>query len=110
MSMKRLYLLMAIAGTIVPWLFFASYFRSHGLDISGFTSSLFVNGASAGFSVDIMISILVFWIWSYFDSRELRIDNWWLVLPAGFFVGLSLALPLYLYIRENRTERRAAID
>lgn len=108
MSMKRLYLLMAVAGTIVPWLFFASYFRSHGVNISHFASSLFVNGASAGFSADVMISILAFWIWSYVDSRELRIHNWWLVLPAGSFVGLSLALPLYLYIRENRTERPAA--
>lgn len=37
----------------------------------------------------------------FFDSRTLGVAHWWLVLPAGFCVGLSLALPLYLYFREK---------
>jgi hypothetical protein len=35
------------------------------------------------------------------DARRLGVRRWWLVLPAAFLVGLSLALPLYLYLRHD---------
>jgi hypothetical protein len=46
--------------------------------------------------VDLLLSIKIFWFWSFFDARERGIKRWWLVLLAASFVGLSLALPLYL--------------
>ncbi|RIV80189.1 DUF2834 domain-containing protein [Aurantiacibacter xanthus] len=58
-------------------------------------------GASAGLSTDVLISIAVFWVWSRIDAQRHSVRNWWLVLPAGAFVGLSLALPLYLYFRQD---------
>lgn len=99
--MKRFYLVCAIAGTIVPWLFFASFIRVEGVNLPLFVSSLFPNGAAGGFSADVLISLFVFWVWSYTDSREHDVRRWWLTIVAGFTVGLSLALPLYLYLRED---------
>jgi len=98
---KSFYLICAVIGTIVPWVFFVSFFRQEGINIPLFIQSLFVNGVAGGFSVDVLISIFVFWVWSYADAKEKQIKNWWLVLPAGFTVGLSLALPLYLYMRSK---------
>lgn len=99
--LKRFYLVSAIIGTIIPWLFFGSFFVSEGVDLPAFVSGLFVNGAAGGFSADVLISILVFWVWSYTDARRNQIRRWWIILPASFTVGLSLALPLYLYLRED---------
>ena len=92
---------MAVIGTVVPWLFFGSFIETNGVDVGRFIGSLFVNGAAGGFSADVLISLFVFWLWSYADSRKHGVTKWWLVLPAGFGVGLSLALPLYLYFRED---------
>lgn len=101
MSIRTFYLAMAVIGAIVPWLLFGSFFALHGLDIPLFLRSLFVNGAAGGFSADVLISIPVFWVWSWRDAARHGVARWWLVLPASFFVGLSLALPLYLYQRER---------
>lgn len=101
MTVKNFYLLMAVVGTVVPWIFFGSFFALSGIDIPLFLQSLFVNGAAGGFSADVLISIPVFWIWSWRDATQHSVARWWLVLPASFFVGLSLALPLYLYLREQ---------
>lgn len=101
MSAKNFYLYAAIIGTIAPWLFFISFFALHGPDIPLFLRSLFVNGAAGGFSADVLISIVVFWIWSWRDAARHSVTRWWLILPASFFVGLSLALPLYFYLRER---------
>ena len=101
MTVRHFYLAMAIAGTLVPWLFFGTFFAQQGPDIAPFLKSLFANGPAGGFSADVLISILVFWVWSWRDAARHGVARWWLVLPASFFVGLSLALPLYLYLRER---------
>lgn len=92
---------MAVIGTVVPWLFFGAFFTQHGPDIPLFLQSLFVNGAAGGFSVDVLVSIVVFWVWSWRDAAKNNVAHWWLIFPASFSVGLSLALPLYLYLRER---------
>ena len=99
--MRRFYLVMAIVGTVVPWAFFANFFAANGLDVPGFIGGLFANGAAGGFSADVLISIAVFWVWSWHDAKTHSIDRWWWVLPSGCLVGLSLALPLYLWLREG---------
>lgn len=106
--LKNFYLGAAVLGTVIPWLFFGSFFASEGIDIPLFIESLFANGAAGGFSADILISIAVFWVWSYTDAQANRIERWWWVLPAGFTVGLSLALPLYLYLREDAVSPHAS--
>lgn len=106
MSLRTFYLAMAVLGTVIPWVFFGQFFSGNGLDVVLFVKSLFVNGAAAGFSADVLLSICVFWVWSYVDARQHHIGRWWLVLPAGMLVGLSLALPLYLYMRLARQTKR----
>ena len=104
--LKTFYLCSAIVGTIVPWLFFASFFRENGIDIPLFIVSLFENGAAGGFSVDVLISIVVFWVWSYVDAKRNGVVRWWMILPASLTVGLSLSLPLYLYLREAKMDEK----
>ena len=104
MAMKRFYILMMIVGTLVPWLFFGQFFSENGINIFLFIKSLFVNGAAGGFTADIIISIFVFWIWSFVDARKNNVQNWWLILPTSCFVGLSLSLPLYLFLKLKTQE------
>ena len=96
---KQFYMVLAIIGTVVPWLFFGRFFALNGIDIPLFLRSLFANGPAAGFSADVLISIVVFWVWATIDARSKQIRYWWIIFPAGFTVGLSLAMPLYFYLR-----------
>lgn len=101
MTIRHFYLVMAIAGAIVPWVLFGSFFLQNGPDAPLFLQSLFVNGAAGGFSADVLISLSVFLIWSRRDAARQRVAHWWLVLPASCLAGLSVSLPLYLYLRER---------
>lgn len=100
-TVRHFYLAMAVIGAIVPWLLFGSFFFENGPDVPLFLKSLFANGAAGGFSADVLISIAVFLVWSWRDASRNNVRRWWLVLPASFLVGLSLSLPLYLYLRER---------
>ena len=63
--LKRFYLVCAVIGTVIPWLFFANFFATEGFNIPFFVQSLFANGAAGGFVADVLISIVVFLVWSF---------------------------------------------
>jgi hypothetical protein len=103
--MARIYLIVAVLGTVIVWWFFGSYFVAHGPDVAGFIGSLFVTAPGTGFSLDLLMSIGLFWVWSLIDARRNGVAHWWVVLPTASFVGLILAMPLYFYLRERANAR-----
>ena len=63
--MKNLYLILTIAGAVVPYLFFFQFFAEMGVDLPAFVAALFANGAAGGFTADLLITSLVFWIYIF---------------------------------------------
>lgn len=101
MNNKFFYILMATIGTIVPWYFFGSFIAENGMYLDEFIAATMVNGAAAGGMMDLVLSSIVFWVWSYTDAKRNKVGGWWILIPLNLFVGLSLALPLYLMMRLN---------
>ena len=101
--MKNIYLILAIAGAIVPYIFFVMFFMSHGLAVGDFLAALFANGASGGFTADLLISSLVFWLFIFSQGGS----KLWIYILVNLTIGLSCALPLYLYVREGARENEA---
>jgi hypothetical protein len=99
---KRLYLTLAIAGTILPYYFFGTFLLSHGLDIGLLLEQLFANRVSTFFAVDLIISAVVFLVFSYSESKRLGIARWWVFVASSLLVGPSCSLPLFLFFREGK--------
>lgn len=102
--MQNVYLALAIIGAIVPYIFFTQFLAT--ADAGSFAAALFVNGAAGGFSADLLISSVVFWafLWQRKAARA------WLYVLINLTIGLSCALPAYLYMESRRhagTERPA---
>jgi hypothetical protein len=100
--MKRLYLILAIAGFILPYYFFISFLTANGLNLSLLIGQLFATPISTFFVVDLLITALVFWVFLYQEARRRQMKRWWVYLVATLLVGPSFALPLFLYFRETR--------
>lgn len=99
--MKRIYLGLAILGALIPYLYFINFFGQQGLNLPAFLSALFVNGAAAGFTVDLLIASVVFWLYMFQQRRADRGPNPALFIAINLTIGLSCALPAYLYARES---------
>ena len=95
--MKTLYLLLCIAGTALPVSRFLPFLRDHGLDVKLMVEQLFANPTAAFFGTDVIVSSIVLWVFVISERRGVR--HWWLALVANVVVGVSLALPLFLYLR-----------
>ena len=94
--MKNLYLILAVVGAVVPYLFFLQFFAEAGLALTGFMGALFANGAAGGFTADLLITSAVFWIYMFSRPEGPRP---WPFIALNLLIGLSCALPAYLYRR-----------
>jgi hypothetical protein len=99
--MKRLYLILAIAGAILPYFFFGQYIFNNGLNLPGFVSSLFANPPATGFTVDLLFISFVFWIMMIHQRKQGKGPNPILFIILNLLIGLSCAFPAYLYARSS---------
>ncbi len=100
--MKRFYLIFAIIGAVIPYIFFTQYIMSHGLDIVGFVVSLFVNPVVAGFTLDVLLASLLFWIVIFIEYRKGNGPNPFIFILLNCLIGLACALGAYLYAKETK--------
>ncbi|TVP56070.1 MAG: DUF2834 domain-containing protein [Nodularia sp. (in: Bacteria)] len=103
---KSLYLLLAIIGAIDPWIFLFKFFSQNGLAVDLFFQSAFANYISSAVAADLLISALVFCCFSFLELKRIGVSQRWLFLYVviTFGIGLSCALPLFLYFREQALE------
>lgn len=95
--MKTVYLIAAIVGAIVPYIFFLQHFAAEGIMLGPFLSATFANPAASGVFADLIVSSLVFWI--YMFTRGPDAPKPWVFVVLNLLIGLSCALPAYLYWR-----------
>src|SRR3979409_1733771 len=99
MKRKDIYLSLCIAGTVLPYWQLIPWLSEHGLNIPLFFNQLFANRISAFFGTDVFVSAIVVFIFIAFERSRVG-RAWWLPVAAVLTVGVSLGLPLLLYLRE----------
>jgi hypothetical protein len=107
---RRLYLLLALLGLVLPYYFFVSFLIKNGLDVQLLVDQLFASEISTFFAVDLIITAIVFLFFSYQESRRVHMENWWAYIVATLVVGPSFAFPLFLFFRESRIESPESIS
>lgn len=91
---RTMLLWLAILGAVVPWIFFGRFIVVEGA--AGFIPALFVNGAAGGFTTDLLIPSLVFWIFAFTETKRGALRRPWIYVVINLAIGLSCALPLAL--------------
>jgi uncharacterized protein DUF2834 len=104
MRPRHIYLALCILGAILPLAAFAPFLGAHGLDVREFVEQLFATPVSSFFGWDVIVSSLVLWAFVFLEGRRLGMNRLWAPIAANLLVGVSLGLPLFLYLREVRRE------
>ena len=79
--------------------YFFAWFTENGWSLVGLFNAWYVNDATKGATVDLLIAGVALTIWIIGETRVRK--NWtafW-AIPATFLFGVSCGLPLYLYLR-----------
>ena len=101
---KNIYLVFAIIGFFVPFYFIFRFMGVNGFNLPLLVQQALANDASTAFVADLTISIIVFWVYMFAEASKLQMKNSWLYFLASSLIGLSFALPLFLYFRERKLE------
>jgi hypothetical protein len=105
---RTVYLLLCIAGTLLPYWQLAPFLLDHGLDLRLLVEQLFANRISAFFALDVVVSAFAVFMLVAVEGRRAAMRRLWLPVAATLLVGVSLGLPLFLYLRERQLEGTAA--
>ena len=105
MKPKSLYLVLCVAGTLLPYSQFIPFLQEHGLDLRLFFEQLFSNRIGGFFGLDVIVSSVVLWALVVIEGQRAGMKHLWAPIAANLVVGVSFGLPLFLYMRERRLER-----
>ncbi|MBM5819109.1 MAG: DUF2834 domain-containing protein [Cyanobacteria bacterium K_DeepCast_150m_m2_101] len=99
-----LYLALAIAGGVLPWMANLDYMREYGssFDLSLFVALANANAAAQSLSRDLLVGASAVTIWMVVESRRLQMRHLWVVLLSSVTIAFAFAAPLFLYLRERR--------
>jgi hypothetical protein len=110
MQQKTIYLWLGVIGTLLPCWQFLPFLRDNGLDPQLFVAQMFANPVSGFFALDVVVSSLVLWVLVAVEGRRAGVRHLWVPIAANLAVGVSLGLPLFLYLRETALESAQVPD
>ena len=98
--MKRLWLVMCVVGTAAPYAVFVPWLMEHGLDLGLLYEQASATAIAAFAWLDVLVSVIVVLVLAFrmIAAGERR---FWFVVAGTCTVGVSLGLPLYLYLGET---------
>jgi hypothetical protein len=96
---RGIYLALAVIGAIAPAVLLGAFIIDDG--IGDLVDAIFGNAGAAAVMADLTISSIVFWVWLWREAPRIEVSPWPFVV-GNLFVGLSFALPLFLYVRAGK--------
>jgi hypothetical protein len=110
MKPKTIYLVLCFVGTLLPYWQFVPWVIQNRINLSLFVRELFANRISAFFGMDVLVSAIVLIAFMRVEGGRLNLRRRWLPVLAVLTVGVSLGLPIFLYMRELRMEELKPAD
>ncbi len=104
MNSKNIYILFCVLGAVLPLSQFIPWVAEHGLNIPLFLQELFSTRIGGFFGMDVIVSAIVLIYFILFEGRRIQTSYLWLPVAATLSVGVSLGLPLFLYMRQRKLE------
>lgn len=108
--MKAFFLLMAVLGAVIPWVFNVMALQEIGAGytpaaffLQGFEGSAMLGSLSADFWLGSTASL----VWMVAEARRIGLRHWWILIVITFAIAWACALPLFFYLRERHLEREA---
>ncbi len=100
MKLKYIYLTLCIIGTIVPYASFVPWLAVNGVNIPLLVREIMSSPVTMFGWLDVVVSAIVLFVFIFSERQNIKVKYMWLSIVGTLTVGVSLGLPLYLFLRE----------
>ena len=109
--MKQTYLAFSIIGFIIPNVFVTLESIETGnillyTNPAATMASMFANRISSIFMIDLLLALVVFFIWTKHEAKTHKIHGVAWVWALTMLFGLAGGFPLFLYLKEKVSMNR----
>lgn len=98
---RIVWLALCAAGTALPMWHFIPWLAANDYDVGAMIAAWQANGATRGLLADLGVTAVTLVVWVVWDCRRRRDWTGLVAIPAIPLVGVSLALPLHLFLRSR---------
>ena len=105
---QGVYLLLCVLGTVLPYASFIPWLAVNGLALPLMWQQIMASPLSVFAWSDVLVSALALLVFMRVESRRLGMARAWLPLVGLFSVGVSLALPWFLWMRARHLAAQKA--
>ena len=102
---KNLYLALSVVGTVFPYGALIPWLIKNGPDPNLLVGEITASKISTFAWLDVGVSAIALTVFMTAEGKRLNVKNLWIPFLAVFTVGVSLALPMFLWMRENALEK-----
>ncbi|GGD61345.1 DUF2834 domain-containing protein [Paenibacillus nasutitermitis] len=104
--MKYFYGILMVFGIALPYSQFLPWVIQNGLDISQLVDDITQTRIGSFAWMDVLVSAIVLIGFILFEGKRKGMSLLWLPIVGTLVVGVSLGLPLFLFLREKHLEKR----
>ena len=101
-TVKTTYFLLCFVGVVLPYWILGPWLVQHGPALYLFATQIAESPIAAFAWADVIVSAAALLVFMIGEQRVRPIRRFWMPIVGLLFVGVSLALPLYLYLREDK--------
>ena len=107
MRLRHVYLAFCVIGTVLPYWKLLPWVMDHGLNVPLLCEELFATRIGAFFGLDVVVSAFVLFLFIATEGRRFALSVLWLPVIGTLLVGVSLGLPLFLFLRQRKLDADA---
>ena len=105
--MARIYLLLAILGSVLPYGALLPWLFDNGLNLKLLWQAITANNISVLAWLDVVIAAVALICFIVTDSKKHQVRGAAFAIIATLTVGVACGLPLYLYLKEKHRKVQA---
>jgi lysylphosphatidylglycerol synthetase-like protein (DUF2156 family) len=103
-KVRHIYMVLCILGTALPLSQFVPWAIENGLNPPLLIQELFSTKIGAFFGLDVIVSAIALLVFIFTEGVRINMKKLWISAVATLCIGVSLGLPLFLYMRQIHIE------
>jgi hypothetical protein len=106
--LRKIFFAAALLGTLLPYYFLFQFFSLYGFNLHLLARQAFSSPTPAFLGFDVIVSSLVLWAYIFSKGRRLGMRYLWIYVLLNLLIGVSLALPAFLWAHEGKLASKPA--